>query len=60
MERFSLKKLNRVEAKQKDRVQVSNRFAALKDLDAAVEIDSAWETIRENFNISAEETLRLS
>jgi uncharacterized metal-binding protein YceD (DUF177 family) len=32
MERFNLKKLNEVERKQKYRVEVSNRFAALEDL----------------------------
>jgi hypothetical protein len=29
----------------------------LKDLDAEVEINSAWETIRENMKISAKESL---
>jgi hypothetical protein len=38
---------------------VSNRFAALEDLDANVEIDSVWEIIRENITISAKESLRL-
>jgi hypothetical protein len=32
-------------------------LAALEDLDTEVEIDSGWETIRENVNISAEESL---
>jgi hypothetical protein len=40
MERFSLKKLNVVEGKENYRVDVSHRFAALKDLDAEVEINS--------------------
>jgi hypothetical protein len=57
MERFNLKKLNEVEGKEQFRVEVSNRFAALQDLDAEVEINSAWETIRENINILAEESL---
>jgi hypothetical protein len=57
MERFNLKKLNDVESKEQFRVEVSNRFAALEDLDAEVEINSAWETIRENINISAKESL---
>jgi hypothetical protein len=48
MERFNLKKLNEVEGKEQYRVEVSNRFAALEDLDAGVEINSAWEMIREN------------
>jgi hypothetical protein len=51
MERFNLKKLNDVEVKDQFRVEISNRFAALEDLDAEVEINSAWETIRENINI---------
>jgi hypothetical protein len=53
MERLNLKKLNKVEGKESYRVAVSNRFAALDDLDAGVEIYSAWETIRENIKISA-------
>jgi hypothetical protein len=38
-------------------VEVSNRFAAVNNLDAEVEINSAWETIRENIKISAKESL---
>jgi hypothetical protein len=33
-ERFNLKKLNDVESKEKYRGEVSNRFAAMEDLDA--------------------------
>jgi hypothetical protein len=36
MERFNLKKLNEVECKEKFRVEVSDRFAALEDLNAEV------------------------
>jgi uncharacterized metal-binding protein YceD (DUF177 family) len=32
MERFNLKKLNEVEGKERYRVEISNRFAALKNL----------------------------
>jgi hypothetical protein len=32
-------------------------FAVLEDLDAKVEISSAWETIRENIKIAAKESL---
>jgi hypothetical protein len=52
MERFNLKKLNDVEGKEQFRVEGSNRFAALEDLDTEVEINSAWERIRENINIT--------
>jgi hypothetical protein len=57
MERFSLKKLIDVGGKEQFLVEVSNRFAALEDLDAEVEINSAWETIRENIKISAKGSL---
>jgi hypothetical protein len=56
-ERFNLKKLNDVEGKEQFRVEVSNRFAALEDLGTEVEINGAWETIRENIKISAKESL---
>jgi hypothetical protein len=58
-ERFNLKKLNELEGKEQFRVEVSNRFAALEDFDTEVEINSAWEMIRENIlaNISAKESL---
>jgi hypothetical protein len=57
MERFNLKKLNEVEIEKKYRNEVSNRFAALEDLDTEVEINSAWETVGENITISAKESL---
>jgi hypothetical protein len=57
MERFNLKKFNEAEDKEKYRVKVSNRFAALEDLDPEVKINTIWETIRENIKISAKESL---
>jgi hypothetical protein len=50
-------KLNEVEGKEQYRVEVSNRFAALEDLGVEVEINSAWEMIRENITISAKENI---
>jgi hypothetical protein len=57
MKRFNLNQLNEVEGKEQYRVEISNRFAALEDLDTEVEINSAWETIRENIKMSAKESL---
>jgi hypothetical protein len=57
MERSNLQKLNKVEGKEQYRVEVSNRFASLEDFDAEVEINNAWEMIRENINISAKSSL---
>jgi hypothetical protein len=53
MGRFNLKNLNNVEGKEQFRVEVSNRFAALEDLDTEVETNSPRETIRGNIKISA-------
>jgi hypothetical protein len=56
-ERFSPRKLNDVDIEQQYSADVSNRFSALEDLDAEVGIIGAWETIRENITISANERL---
>jgi hypothetical protein len=50
MERFLLKKLNVVEGKEKNCIEISNMF---ENLDAKVEFNSAWKTIRINIKISA-------
>jgi hypothetical protein len=57
MERFNLKKLKEIGGKEQYHVKVTNRLASLEDLDTEVEINSAWETIRENIKISAKESL---
>jgi hypothetical protein len=55
MERFNLKKLNEVERKEQYCVENSNRFAALENLDTEGDVNTAWETIRENITFSAKE-----
>jgi hypothetical protein len=57
MEKFCFKKLKEVKGKEKFHLEVSNRFAALEDLNAEVEINTIWETIRENIKMSAKECL---
>jgi hypothetical protein len=61
MERFSLKKLNEVEGKEQNRVEILNtctsRLTVLENSDAEVDINRAWENIRENITISAKESL---
>jgi hypothetical protein len=49
--------LKDVKGKEQFHVEVSNRFAALEDLDAEVEINSAWDIIRETITISAKKNL---
>jgi hypothetical protein len=58
MEKFSLKELNEVESKEQYQVEISNRFAALEELDTEVDINRAWETIRKSIKISAKESPR--
>jgi hypothetical protein len=50
-------KLNEVEGKMQYHAEISNRFAAFEDLDAKVEINSAWEMNRENITITAKDSL---
>jgi hypothetical protein len=57
MERFNLKKLNEVEGKEQYRVEISNRFAALENLDDDMVINTTWKTIREDIKISAKGSL---
>jgi hypothetical protein len=47
MERFNMKKLNEVEDKEQCPVEVS-RSAVVEDLVAELDINHAWEMIREN------------
>jgi hypothetical protein len=58
MQRFNLKKISEVDCKEQYRVEISNRFVALKNLDTELDINRAWETIRENIEISAKENPR--
>jgi hypothetical protein len=48
MERFNLNKLNEVKGKKQYRVEISNRFAVLENLDNEMYVNRAWEIIREN------------
>jgi hypothetical protein len=49
--------LNMADGKENYHVEVSSRSPVLENLDAGVEIDSSWETIKENIKNSAKENL---
>jgi hypothetical protein len=57
MERLNLKKLKKVEGKEQYCVEISNRFTALENSDPEVDVNRAWETIRETIKNSAKESL---
>jgi hypothetical protein len=52
-----LKKLSDVEVKEKYQVEISNRFAALENLDKRMDIKSTWESIRVGIKTSAKENI---
>jgi hypothetical protein len=49
-ERYNLRNLNELEVKDKYQIEITNRFAALEDLDGDEDINRAWENIKENIN----------
>jgi hypothetical protein len=57
MHRFDLRKLNDAEVKEQYQVKITNRFAALENCDDNVDMNRAWENIRENMKTSAKESL---
>jgi hypothetical protein len=57
MQRFDLRKINDAEVKEQYQVKIINRFAALKNFDDNVDMNRAWENIRKNIKISAEQSL---
>jgi hypothetical protein len=59
MQRFDLMKLNDVEVKEQYQVKITNRSAALEKCDDNVDMNTAWENIRENIKTSAKESLGL-
>jgi hypothetical protein len=58
-ENFNLRKLNELEVKNKYQIEITNRFAALENLNTDEGVNRAWETIKENIKASAKESLGL-
>jgi hypothetical protein len=50
---FNLKNIKEVECKEKYRVEISNRFADLEELDTVMGINTLWKTIRKSKKILA-------
>jgi hypothetical protein len=57
MQRFDLRKLNDAEVKEQYQIKLTNRFATLENFDGNVDMNRAWENIRENIKTSAKESL---
>jgi hypothetical protein len=58
-ERFNLKKLSELEVRKQYQIKISERFAALENLNVSEDINRAWENIKESIKISAKESLGL-
>jgi hypothetical protein len=56
-ERFNVKKLNEGVVKGQHQVTIRDKFAALENLEDSGNINRAWDNIRENIKISAQESL---
>jgi hypothetical protein len=56
-QRFDLRKLNDAEVKEKYQVKITNRFATLENCGDNVDMNTAWENIRENIKTSAQGSL---
>jgi hypothetical protein len=58
-ERFNLRKLNELEVRKQYQSKITDRFAALENLDNDGDINMAWENIKESIQTSARESLGL-
>jgi uncharacterized FlaG/YvyC family protein len=56
-ERFNVKKLNEEDVKEQYQVTIRNKFAALENLEDSGDINRAWNNIRQNINISTQDSL---
>jgi hypothetical protein len=56
-QRSNLRKLNDAEFKEQYQVKFTNRFATLENCDDNVDMNTAWENIRENIKTSAKGSL---
>jgi hypothetical protein len=58
-ERFNHKKPSELEVKKQHQIKISNRFAALENLNVSEDINRAWENIKESIKFLAKESLGL-
>jgi hypothetical protein len=59
VEKFNPKKLSELQVRKQYPLKISNRFAALENLNVSKDINRAWEKIKENIKISAKGSLGL-
>jgi hypothetical protein len=52
--------LNEGDVKEQYQVTIRNKFAALENLEGSGDVNRAWDNVRENIKISAQESLDYS
>ena len=58
-QRFNLRKLNELEVRKQNQTEITNRFAALENLNEDKDVNRTWENIKGNIKTSAKESLGL-
>jgi len=58
-QRFNLRKLNEPEVREQYLIEITNRFAALENVNDEEEVNRTWDHIKGNIKSSAEESLGL-
>jgi len=58
-QRFNLRKLKQPEVREQYQIEITNRFAALENLNDDEDVHRTWENIKENNQTSAKESLGL-
>ena len=56
---FNLRKLKEPEVWEQYHIEITNRFAALQNLNDGEDVNRTWENIKENIQTSAKESLGL-
>ena len=54
-----MRKLNEPELREHYQIEITNRFAALENVNEEEDVNRTWEHIKENIQTSAKETLGL-
>ena len=56
-ERFNLRELNELKVRKQFQIEITNRFAALENLNEEEDVNRSWENKKENIKTSAKESL---
>ena len=58
-QRFNPSKLNDLEVRKEYQIDITNRCAALENLNKDEDVNRTWENIKENIKTSAKESARM-